>query len=397
MQIIIDTMMTAFSQAEKTYELPTLELAPIGLEKPKSGVRADRLKHEDLKDELADQYYYYAVSGQHNAAAAKMLLGTGVALRYNFGKWPARMVYFSDEEFDGHFLVSSEDNMKDLKAPPRQLKLSMKDIRWLWKEKGFPNAVIGNPSGKQAQVKTWREFCSQALHKTPYNHLWLLGDEKGEDSIKKQNAVLRSYFPLVMAGKSAWELGMEFFEKWETGRLLAPEGARWITRKRKVQSVRPGVSHIENDKWRRKEVVYNVPVEVPQKKGKKEKEPGDWFVQVTEPDPHCWKSMRDNGAEYMRRKEHMLALLDNYHDASRKNAKNFLDRLECLYFVESEQVLKLESYGALISTDDEVETDVVFDTATPEEDSVSEDINIDYHPAPTFHAPGSSSAGPSTS
>ncbi|GBG92645.1 hypothetical protein CBR_g56610 [Chara braunii] len=290
-QIIIDAMMTAFSQTEKTYELPTLKLAPLGLEKPKSGVRADRLKPEDWKDELADQYYYYAVSGQHNAAAAKALLGTDIALRYNFGRWPARTVYFSDEEFNGYFLVSSEDNMKDLKAPPRQLKLSMKNIRWLWREKGFPKAVMGSPSRKQAQLKTWREFCSQALHKTPYNHLWLLGDEKGEDSIKKQNAALRSYFPLVMAGKSAWELGMEFFEKWETGRLLAPEGARWITRKRKVQGVRPGVSHIENDKLGRKEVVYNVPVDAPQKKGKKEKESGDWFVQVTEPDPHCWKSM----------------------------------------------------------------------------------------------------------
>ncbi|GBG78062.1 hypothetical protein CBR_g25999 [Chara braunii] len=106
---------------------------------------------------------------------------------------------------------------------------------------------------------------------------------------------------------------------------------------------------------------------------------------------------RDNDAEYMRRKEHMLALLDNYHDASCKNAKNFLDRLECLYFVESEHVLKLESYGALISTNDEVKTGVVFDTAMPEEDNDTEDIDIDYHPALVFHAPGSSSVGPSTS
>ncbi|GBG74030.1 hypothetical protein CBR_g17741 [Chara braunii] len=93
-----------------------------------------------------------------------------------------------------------------------------------------------------------------------------------------------------MAGKSAWETGMEFFERWETGRLLAPEGAKWIAKK-KVQGLKPGVSHIENKKDGRKVVVYNVPVEGPQKKGKKETDPGDWFVQVTEPDPHCWKSM----------------------------------------------------------------------------------------------------------
>ncbi|GBG60394.1 hypothetical protein CBR_g5570 [Chara braunii] len=170
-QLIIDTMMMVFSQAKKTYELPTLKLAPLGLEKPKPGVRADRLKPADWKDDLAGQNHYYVIFGQHNAAAAKVLLGTNVALRYNFERWPARMVYFSDEEFEGYFLVSSGDNKKDLKAPPRQMKLSMKDIRWLWKEKGFLKTVMGNPSGKQAQVQKWHKFCEQALHKTPYYHL----------------------------------------------------------------------------------------------------------------------------------------------------------------------------------------------------------------------------------
>ncbi|GBG83311.1 hypothetical protein CBR_g37023 [Chara braunii] len=220
-QAIIDTMTTAYSQTEKTYELPTLKLAPLGLVKPTPGVRADRLKPEDWKDELAGQYYYYAVAGQHNAATARALLDTDVA----------------------------------------------------------------------AQVEAWRRFCAKALHRTSYNHLWTLADDKTEQGIKKQNAALRSYFPLAMAGKSAWEAEMEFFDRWETGRLLAPEGAKWIAKKKKMQGLKPGVSHIENEKDGRKVVVYNVPIEGPQKKGKKEKEPGDWFVQVTDPDPHCWKSM----------------------------------------------------------------------------------------------------------
>ncbi|GBG85452.1 hypothetical protein CBR_g40094 [Chara braunii] len=288
---IIDAMTMAYSQAKKTYQLPTLKLAPLGLVKSTPGVRADRLRPEDWKDELVGQYYYYAVAGQHNVAAARALLGTDVAVRYNFERWAAQMVYFSDEDFEGYFLVSAEDNKKYLKAPPRQLKLSIRDIRWCWKELGYPKAVMGNPNGKQAQVEAWRRFCAEALHRMPYNHFWTLADDKTEKGIKKQNAALRSYFPLAMAGKSAWETGMEFFERWETARLLAPEGAKWIAKKKKVQGLKPGVSHIENEKDGRKVVVYNVPVEGPQKKGKKEKEPGDWFVQVTEPDPHCWKSM----------------------------------------------------------------------------------------------------------
>ncbi|GBG88734.1 hypothetical protein CBR_g48264 [Chara braunii] len=275
-------MTTAYSRASKTYELPTLKLAPLGLEKPKPWVRAQRLKPEDWKVELADQYYYYAVAGQHNVVAARTLLGTDVAVRYNFERWPAGMMYFLDADFEGYFLVSAEDNKKELKAPPRQQKLSMKDIRWCWKEKGYPRAVMGNPSGKQAQVESWRQFCEDALQKTTYNHLWTLADDKTEQGIRKQNAALRSYFPLAMAGESAWKMRMEFFEKWETGTLLAPEGAKWIAKKKKVKGVKAGVSHIENDKTGRKEVVYNIPVEAPQKKGKKEKESDDYMEALTD-------------------------------------------------------------------------------------------------------------------
>ncbi|GBG60151.1 hypothetical protein CBR_g3394 [Chara braunii] len=183
------------------------------------------------------------------------------------------------------------DNKKDLKAPPRQLKLSMKDIRWQWKHDGCPRAVMGNPSGKQDQVRAWRKFCTTALHKAPHNNLWILADQKEEETLKKQNAALRSYFPLPMAGKNVWKLAVEFFEKWETGRLLSHDGAKWIVKKKKVKNVKPGVAYIHNDKLGRTEVVYNVPVDPPNKKGKKEKEEGDWFVQVPDPDAHCWKAM----------------------------------------------------------------------------------------------------------
>ncbi|GBG87504.1 hypothetical protein CBR_g45563 [Chara braunii] len=171
-------MTTAYSQTEKTYELPTLKLAPLGLVKPTPGVRADRLKPEDWRDELAGQYYYYAVAGQHNAGAARALLGTDVAVRYNFERWPARMVYFSDEDFEGYFLVSAEDNKKDLKAPPRQLELSMRDIRWCWKELGYSKAVMGNPSGRQAQVEAWRRFCSQLRGGLGANRVLRVGEAR---------------------------------------------------------------------------------------------------------------------------------------------------------------------------------------------------------------------------
>ncbi|GBG77865.1 hypothetical protein CBR_g25797 [Chara braunii] len=94
-----------------------------------------------------------------------------------------------------------------------------------------------------------------------------------------------------MAGENVWKLAVDFFDKWETSRLLGHDGAKWIMRKKKVKNVKPGVAYVENDKTGMKEVVYNVPMDPPTKKGKKEKEEGDWFVQVPEPDAHCWKAM----------------------------------------------------------------------------------------------------------
>ncbi|GBG66899.1 hypothetical protein CBR_g72654 [Chara braunii] len=290
-ETIREAMQSAFENKEQTYELPVFKLAPLGLQKPTPGTKAQRLKPEEWKDELAGEYYYYAVCGQHNAAAARSLLGSEVAKTYNFKRWPARMVYFSDDDFEWYFLVSSQDNKKDQKAPPRQLKLSMKDIRWQWKYDSCPRAVMGNPSGKQDQVRAWRKFCTTALHKAPQNSLWLLAGQKEEEAIKKQNAALRSYLPLAMAEENVWKLAVEFFEKWETGRLLSHDGAKWTVKKKKVKSVKPGVAYIHNDKLGRTEVVYNVPVDPPNKKGKKEKEEGDWFVQVPDPDVHCWKAM----------------------------------------------------------------------------------------------------------
>ncbi|GBG68676.1 hypothetical protein CBR_g3217 [Chara braunii] len=256
---IKEAMRLAFENKAQPYDLPTLKLVPLGLDKPTPGTKEERLRPEDWRDELAGQYYYYAVCGQHNAAAARSLLGSEVARKYNVERWPAGMVNFSDDDFEGYFLVSSQDDMKDLKAAPRQLKLSMRDIRWQWKRAGCPRAVMGNPSGKQDQVrKSAGRGGHQETRRCPA-FPFPAGDGRGE--------------------------------RLETGRLLGHDDAKWIMRKKKVKNVKPGVAYIHNDKLGRKEVVYNVPVDPSTKKGKKEKEEGEWFVQVPEPDAHCWKTM----------------------------------------------------------------------------------------------------------
>ncbi|GBG65429.1 hypothetical protein CBR_g50789 [Chara braunii] len=631
-QLIIDAMMMAFSQVDKTYELPTLKLAPLGLEKPKSGVWADHLKPEDRKDEITGQYYYYAVSSQHNSAAAKALLSTDVTLRYNFERWPARMVFFSGKEFEGYFLVSLEDNKKDLKfvnyenrpdtdwtraypflkkweailvqfekqgmnaalwdgrrklvgdaslfkdclpymgyeadktikateklaqnkklsadwknkvlsvltgsrAKSMEVTLAKGVVHVLWKDSGGVTSIAPfgvDPLEAHMRVTELEKAVGTTKCHTCVLDLRELVDFKQwtPKAFESLNSLLEQLFPShwtvvafvplqwdysfmtslrhlpvvkAMAGKwvrrtqqkksfpvgnnlySADDLMYILFKGDDLrentcvvydARLSAGDAAAVGVHQKvtptdisetpfdpcELSSAMPGVDRkiYKDMEWNPTQLAHLL--EFVCKKGegvmfiskpharvvwevlksgrhvaalegnskllqytleflKSEVNSGasrcefvsrsEKSTRVREPFTDMWfklserkrnriyeflfletRPRRDNDDEYMRRKEHMLALLDNYLYASRKNAKNFLGRLECLYYVESEQVRKLESYGALISTEDEAETGVVFDTATPKEDSDREDIDIDYHPAPMFHA---SSAGRSTS
>ncbi|GBG77981.1 hypothetical protein CBR_g25914 [Chara braunii] len=511
-QLIIDSMTTAYSQASKTYELPTLKLAPLGLEKPKPWVRAQRLKPEDWKDELAGQYYYYAVAGQHNEAAARTLLGTDVALRYNFERWPARMVYFSDADFEGYFLVSAEDNKKYLKAPPRQSKLLMKDIRWCWKDKGYPRAT-----GSSALAKQGKLGMQEAVHLVKCDlilvRLWNYYQFKYENRsdsdwtrsypfLRKREAIL-AQFKSQGLDAALWDgsrklvgdssffrdyppfMGCEDDKSIKATEKLVVNKKLSIDWKNKVLSMltdsrsksmdvalTEGMVHIRLEAGDAAAVGAHVKV-TPTDVSEMSFEPCEWplvipgrdrkvykdmernpaqlahllefvckkgegvmflgkahaqvvwealkggrnvialegnsellqytldflkgavnsgdhrceFISRTDKPRRAWESStdmcfklserkrdriyeflfletrprRDSDPEYIRRKEHMLVLLDNYHGASRLNAKNFLDRLECLYFVESEQELRVASYSALIDTDEQATTGVVFD------------------------------------
>ncbi|GBG83330.1 hypothetical protein CBR_g37043 [Chara braunii] len=106
---------------------------------------------------------------------------------------------------------------------------------------------------------------------------------------------------------------------------------------------------------------------------------------------------RDTYPEYVRRKDHMFMLLDNYHAASCMNEKTFLNRLQPLYFVESEEKLMFDNYSSLISTEDGETTDIEFDVKANEEGSDTESLDLQYYPHPAQHATGSSLAGLSTS
>ncbi|GBG81871.1 hypothetical protein CBR_g34055 [Chara braunii] len=101
-----------------------------------------------------------------------------------------------------------------------------------------------------------------------------------------------------MADDSVFALGEKFYEEWSKGKLLASNGRRWTEKPPTHEEVaKQGLSTVTDSQGPKKHVWY-VKLDDPSlkkgkgkpKKGAKEK---TFYVQVPEPDVHCWKELVD--------------------------------------------------------------------------------------------------------
>ncbi|GBG83006.1 hypothetical protein CBR_g36625 [Chara braunii] len=274
-----------------------------------------------------EKNWYYLVCGQHNVRAVMMVKDHPVFDYYNFCKWAFRPIYFDDDEFDGYAHVSCEDNMKDKKNPPRLLVLSIWDIHNIWKIKGKPRVVLSNASKKQDEVRKWMRFMALAMKKTPYTPIWNLSTEAKKR--KEWAEKLRYYLPLAMADDSVFALGLKFYEEWSKGKILASDGRRWTEKLPTHEEVaKPGLSTVTDSQGLKKHVWY-VKVDDPSlKKGKGKPKKGaeekTFYIQVPEPDVHCWKELVDLTD---REKERLLNGVLNLNVVSKKQLfEEFKDR-----------------------------------------------------------------------
>ncbi|GBG70341.1 hypothetical protein CBR_g6469 [Chara braunii] len=123
------------------------------------------------------------------------------------------------------------------KALPCSQKLAMISIRAAWIEAGQPRAVMGNPSGKRHLVDRYREFQRSALMKTPIEDNWELAKNEDKEIVPKWTERLRPWLALATSSDEVWRLAMHFYERWESGRLLATDGV--MHNKKKKGSVFP--------------------------------------------------------------------------------------------------------------------------------------------------------------
>ncbi|GBG79718.1 hypothetical protein CBR_g29982 [Chara braunii] len=101
MDDIKDAMLSQFHE-KKIWTKNPLVLAPIYKPVTRRPEQADRVHKDVFKQEDKDKYYYYPVNGQHTVAAMKELEGEQIFGLWKMHSWPARVVWFSDQDFAGY-------------------------------------------------------------------------------------------------------------------------------------------------------------------------------------------------------------------------------------------------------------------------------------------------------
>ncbi|GBG91382.1 hypothetical protein CBR_g52269 [Chara braunii] len=89
-----------------------LVLAPIYKLVRHKPERAESVYKDVFKSEDKDKYFYYPINGQHTVAAVKELDGEQIFELWKMHSWPARVVWFSDEDFGGYLQVNLTENTR---------------------------------------------------------------------------------------------------------------------------------------------------------------------------------------------------------------------------------------------------------------------------------------------
>ncbi|GBG92804.1 hypothetical protein CBR_g57269 [Chara braunii] len=105
-------------EKRKIWTKNPLVLAPIYKRVARRPEKAERVHKDVFKPEDKDKYFYYPVNGQHTVAAVKELEGEPIFDLWKIHSWPARVVWFSDEEFAGYLQVP---------PPPTKTKMQVDD------------------------------------------------------------------------------------------------------------------------------------------------------------------------------------------------------------------------------------------------------------------------------
>ncbi|GBG83555.1 hypothetical protein CBR_g37272 [Chara braunii] len=294
-----------------------LVLAPIYKPVTHRPEKAKRVHKHVFKSEDKDKYFYYPVNGQHTVAAVKELDGEPIIELWKMHSWPARVVWFSDEDFRGYLQVSLTENTRHKMSKQCAQKSAFEDMLEARENKGISVAIQGNPYGKEAEKQTFFEFQKLLLGKSPNGAHWTMACKATTLADKEHVAAignaLRQWMPLVTVGDDVFRKGMEFYEKWDEGKLLSGDGKTPLSKPGKYMPDKAsGLQAIPEmgTKGAAGEMKMGWLVRVPPPPTKKKTQADDnFFVVVRESDMFCWQCLADmTDAEKLSILDDILAL-----------------------------------------------------------------------------------------
>ncbi|GBG91235.1 hypothetical protein CBR_g52118 [Chara braunii] len=177
----------------KIWTKNSLVLAPIYKPVTHKPERAERVHKDVFKPEDKDKYFYYPVNGQHTVAAVKELADKAISELWKMHSWPARVVWFSDEDFEGYLQVSLTENTRHKMFEQRAQKAAFEEMQ-------------KSPNGDH-----WT-MARKATTLVDKEHVAAIGN------------ALRQWMPLVTTGDDVFRKGMEFYDKWAERKLLGGDG-----------------------------------------------------------------------------------------------------------------------------------------------------------------------------
>ncbi|GBG69160.1 hypothetical protein CBR_g3860 [Chara braunii] len=269
---------------------PDLIVAPIVPPPPGSGGKAQRVKPQDFQISRVSTYHWYAVAGQHTAAAARELLRVSqLAIDKGFHKWRVRPVYFDNDELKGYSHIATEENTKELKGLSSSQRGSVASIRQLWLEMGKPEAVYGiageSDVGRQKKKESFEDFQRAAMRMTNNRVYWEM-TTCGVDHDSEWSNILRPFLALAETTDKVWALVQKFNDEWERGNIAESDVIKPIS-KRGVPGIAtregPGTQDVKEGKI----LVHFV----------RGTDGSHHFIAVPEPQLTAWRAFRSMSME----------------------------------------------------------------------------------------------------
>ncbi|GBG67369.1 hypothetical protein CBR_g505 [Chara braunii] len=422
---IKEAMRLAFENKEQSYELPTLKLATPGLQKPTPVVEAQRLRPEEWRDELVGQYYYYEAKEKEEGdwfvqvpepdthcwkamepltdnekyCVLKKVLACEVVWAQAGSPALAKLGKLSVQEMV--HLVKCDRVLVRLWNYYQFKHEKRPDADWIQR---YPflktrSAIFKQLESRGLDAELWdgnRKYVTDSsLFKECPPYMGCDDDTSIEATEKlaghrKLSVDWRNKVLSVLTGSRLKSREIALAEgivhiKWkDTGDVtsIAPFGNDPLEAEIRSAEVKEAVAATKSH-------MFVLDLCEPGRQGdtgSRNNKTNMWFKLSERKRNKIYdflflqtRPKKDTDAEYVRRMDHVFTVLDNYHDASRMNAKTFLERLQSLYFVESEEELTFGSYTSLISTEDEEITDIEFDTNANEEDNDTESLDLRYY------------------